>query len=107
MIMMAHGPDGLKVRMNNLADKAASLSEELDDMGVENFNQEGINIVTIKNAYVSKELASKYRLVSDNFGGKSNWWKIVVMQHVTQGTIDQFLEDLSLSLNLQHEDQSH
>lgn len=103
MIMMAHGPDGLKVRMQNQANKAQSLKEELEDMGVEGFHQEGINIVTIKDKYIKPAIAAKYRLVSDNYTGKANWWKIVVMKHVTQGTLDQFVEDLALSLNLQHE----
>lgn len=103
MIMMAHGPDGLKVRMQNLAHKAQSLQEDLEEMGVEVFHQKGINIVTIKDKYIKPAIATKYRLVSDNYSGKANWWKIVVMKHVTQGTLDQFVEDLALSLNLHHE----
>jgi len=99
MIMMAHGPDGLKVRMQNLADKALSLKEELEEIGVEAFHQEGINIVTIKDKYIKPVIAKKYRLVSDHYGKESKWWKIVVMKHVTQGTLDQFVEDLRQSLD--------
>jgi glutamate/tyrosine decarboxylase-like PLP-dependent enzyme len=99
MIMMVHGPDGLKVRMQNLADKAHSLKEELEEIGVEAFHQEGINIVTIKNEYIKAGIAKKYRLVSDNYGKEAKWWKIVVMKHVTQGTLDQFVEDLRQSLD--------
>ena len=99
MIMMAHGPAGLKVRMENLADKAQSLKEELEDLGVEAFHQDGINIVTIKDKYIDPTIAKKYRLVSDNYGKDAKWWKIVVMKHVTQGTLDQFVEDLRLSLS--------
>lgn len=99
MIMMVHGPDGLKVRMQNLADKAHSLKEELEEIGVEAFHQEGINIVTIKSEYINAGIAKKYRLVSDNYGKEAKWWKIVVMKHVTQGTLDQFVEDLRQSLD--------
>lgn len=99
MIMMAHGPEGLKVRMQNLADKAHSLKEELEEIGVEAFHQDGINIVTIKNEYIKSGIAKKYRLVSDNYAKEAKWWKIVVMKHVTQGTLDQFVEDLRQSLD--------
>jgi glutamate/tyrosine decarboxylase-like PLP-dependent enzyme len=98
MIMMAHGPDGLKVRMQNLADKAHSLKEDLDELGVEAFHQDGINIVTIKDKYIQPAIAKKYRLVSDNYGKDAKWWKIVVMKHVTQGTLDQFVEEINQSL---------
>jgi glutamate/tyrosine decarboxylase-like PLP-dependent enzyme len=99
MIMMVHGPAGLKVRMQNLADKAQTLKEDLEEMGVEVFQQEGINIVTIKDKYIVPTVAKKYRLVSDNYSGNANWWKVVVMKHVTQGTLDQFVEDVRLSLS--------
>lgn len=98
MIMMAHGPDGLKVRMQNLADKAHSLKEDLDELGVEAFHQDGINIVTIKDKYIQPAIAKKYRLVSDNYGKDAKWWKIVVMKHVTQGTLHQFVEEINQSL---------
>jgi len=99
MIMMAHGPNGLKVRMENMADKALSLSEDLQDLGIEVFYEKGMNIVTIRDKYITPAIAKKYRLVSDNFGNKSNWWKVVVMKHVTQGTLDKFVEDLRFSLD--------
>ena len=99
MIMMAHGHAGLKVRMQNLADKAHSLKEDLDELGVESFYQDGLNIVTIKDKYVSPGIAKKYRLVSDNYGKEAKWWKIVVMKHVTQGTLDQFVEEINQSLH--------
>jgi len=98
MIMVAHGPNGLKVRMENMADKALSFSEELQDLGVEVFYQEGMNIVTIRDKYITPSIAKKYRLVSDHYGEKSNWWKVVVMKHVTQGTLDKFIEDLRLNM---------
>ena len=98
MIMMAHGPNGLKVRMENMADRALSLSEDLEDIGVEVFYEKGMNIVTIRDKYITPSIAKKYRLVSDHFGEKSKWWKVVVMKHVTQGTLDQFVEDMRLSL---------
>ena len=98
MIMMAHGPNGLSVRMENMADKALTLSEDLQDLGIEVFYEIGMNIVTIRDKYITPAIAKKYRLVSDHYGEKSNWWKVVVMKHVTQGTLDQFVEDLRLSL---------
>ncbi len=33
-------------------------------------------------------------LVPDSHGSNVKWWKIVVMDHVRQGVIDSFLNDL-------------
>lgn len=57
-----------------------------------------MNIVTIRAKYISKELAHKYMLVPDMHDATVNWWKIVVMDHVKQGLLDQFLADLDDSL---------
>ena len=48
---------------------------------------------------MSSTLANKYHLVPDNHNEKPNWYKIVVMPHVKQGIIDNFMTELE---NEQH-----
>jgi tyrosine decarboxylase / aspartate 1-decarboxylase len=53
--------------------------------------------VTIKSKYISQALAAKFCLVPDNHADPK-WYKIVVMPHVKQGILDNFLNQLSSEL---------
>jgi glutamate/tyrosine decarboxylase-like PLP-dependent enzyme len=98
MILKTHGSDGLKVKMRNLSDKAKSLCKKLDKNGVEYYHNPYINIITIRGKYISPQLAKKYSLVPDIPDSNTNWYKIVVMDHVKQGVLDNFLMDLKSAL---------
>ena len=98
MIMRTYGSDGWKAKIARLINKTTRLCSNLDERGVEYFRNPDMNIVTIKAKYISKELAHKYMLVPDVHDAKVKWWKIVVMDHVTQGLIDSFLADLDTNL---------
>lgn len=52
----------------------------------------------MKGQFIDQALANKYMLVPESHDGEANWFKIVVMDHVTQGLIDRFLMDLDLTL---------
>jgi glutamate/tyrosine decarboxylase-like PLP-dependent enzyme len=97
MILMIHGSEGLKAKMNNLTDKAKSLCKRLDKLGVEYFHNPYINIIAIKSAYISASLAKKYALVPDTHENP-NWYKIVIMHHVKQGVLDELMQDLKSEL---------
>lgn len=94
MIMRTYGSDGWKAKIQRLLAKTSRLCANLDDRGVEYFRNPDMNIVTIRAKYVSPELAQKYMLVPDAHGDHVKWWKIVVMDHVRQGLIDAFINDL-------------
>jgi hypothetical protein len=94
-----HGSVGWSVKMHQLVDRANSICERLNDMGVKYFRHPDLNIVTINANYMSSDLAKKYHLVPDSHEEKPNWYKIVVMPHVKQGIIDKFLSELK---NEQH-----
>jgi len=94
MLLKSYGSVGWTVKMQKLLDKATSLCHQLDKMDIQYYRNPDINIVTIKAEFISDELAKKYHLVSDNSDGKSNWWKVVIMQHVQQGMLDQFILEL-------------
>jgi glutamate/tyrosine decarboxylase-like PLP-dependent enzyme len=94
MILRTHGSIGWSVKMHQLVDRANSICERLNEMGVKYFRHPYLNIVTIDANFMSGELARKYHLVPDNHEEKPNWYKIVVMPHVKQGIIDKFLSEL-------------
>ncbi len=97
MILHMHGSTGWTVKMNHLLDKTTSLCHALDEMGVEYYRHPQLNIVTMKSKYISPALATTYCLVPDDHEDPS-WYKIVVMPHVKQGILDNFLNQLSSEL---------
>lgn len=99
MILMTHGSTGWKSKIWWLMDLTEKLCQELDNMGVEYYRQPYMNIVAIKSKYVSKELGKKYRLVADSYQQAPKYWKIVVMPHVSEEVLNNFLSDLKAELN--------
>ena len=100
MIMRTYGSEGWKAKISSLLRKTDRLCSNLDERGVEYFRNPEMNIVTIKAEYVSASLANKYLLIPDAHGDAVKWWKIVVMDHVKQGVIDAFLNELDAELSL-------
>ena len=98
MILKTHGSDGLKVKMRNLSDKAKSLCKKLKKLEIELYHNSHININAIRGKYISPQLAKKYALVPDTHNSNPNWYKIVIMDHVKQGVLDNFMIDLKSSL---------
>ncbi|MGY6521929.1 MAG: pyridoxal-dependent decarboxylase [Mongoliitalea sp.] len=95
MILQIHGSEGWKYKMETLCDRTERICKKLENMGVEYFRNPYLNIIAIKSMYMSEELAHKYYLVANSYDGKAEWYKIVVMPHVKQGTIDAFLMELA------------
>lgn len=98
MIMRTYGSDGWKAKITSLLNKTSRLCSNLDDRGVEYFRNPDMNIVTIRSKYINGVLAQKYMLVPDVHDAQVKWFKIVVMDHVRQGVIDNFLRDLDAFL---------
>ena len=90
MILMKHGPFGWYERIYILQKRATWFCEQLSDQGIDFFRFPSTNIITIKGKSISKTTAEKFGLVPDNHQNP-NWYKIVVMSHVT-------IEKLSLLL---------
>lgn len=95
MILRIHGSSGWTVKMLQLVDRASFICEKLDALQISYFRHPDLNIVTINANFMSRELAMKYHLVPDTHEEKPNWYKIVVMPHVKQGIIDNFLIELT------------
>lgn len=103
MILRIHGSDGWRVKMESLNDKTSRLCNKLSDLNVDYFRNSYLNIIAIKSNYVSTALAKKYHLVSDSYEHSPKWYKIVIMPHVKQGTLDSFINDLQSELNLKNQ----
>jgi tyrosine decarboxylase/aspartate 1-decarboxylase len=95
MIMRTYGSDGWKAKIMKLLSKTDRLCGQLDEEGIEYFRNPKMNIVTIKSKYINKTVAKKYMLVPDVHEEEPNWYKIVIMEHVKQGLLDNFINDLT------------
>lgn len=93
MILRIHGSAGWRVKIHHLIDRTTFLCEKLTELNIQYFRNPDLNIVTIMAKCISDTLAKKYHLVPDNHL-KPEWYKIVVMSHVRQGVIDEFLSEL-------------
>lgn len=100
MILHMHGSVGWTVKMSQLLDKTTSLCCTLDELGVEYFRNPYVNIIAIKSKYISPILAKQYYLVPDTHDENPKWYKIVMMPHVKQGILDNFISQLTSELSL-------
>jgi tyrosine decarboxylase/aspartate 1-decarboxylase len=93
MIMHMHGSVGWSVKMNQLLDKTSNLCHSLDEMGIEYYRNPYLNIVAMRSKFISPSLAKAFTLVPDNHENP-HWYKVVMMPHVRQGIIDNFVSQL-------------
>jgi tyrosine decarboxylase / aspartate 1-decarboxylase len=98
MILQMHGSVGWTVKMQQLLDKTTSLCSALDELKVKYYRHEHLNIITIRSEYISAGLARQFMLVPDNHD-HPKWFKIVMMPHVKQGILDEFISKLSSELS--------
>ena len=94
MILNKYGPNGWYEKLLILQNRTRWLCEQLVAKGVEFYRHEYSNIVTMKSKNIPHELAGKYGLVPDNHSNPE-WFKIVIMDHVTIERLSAFLEDLN------------
>lgn len=97
MILRAYGSEGWTAKIAELLDRTDWLCEQLSKRGIVFFRHPKMNIVTMKPEKIDRVLAEKYFLVPDDHDSPA-WWKIVVMDHVTEGVLDHFLLDLDKSI---------
>lgn len=96
MILMSYGPHGWFEKIHLLQYRTDWLCDELTKKGIGFFRQPFSNQVAIESEYVSSEIAEKYGLIPDAHNGNPNWYKIVVMEHVTIDIMDPFVNELSI-----------
>lgn len=95
MIFHAHGSVGWTVKMNELVEKTTAVCKTLDSLGIQYYRNPFVNIISIKSEFISVDLARQFYLVPDTHNGQPAWYKIVIMPHVKQEIIDDFITQLS------------
>ncbi|TNE52786.1 MAG: aspartate aminotransferase family protein [Bacteroidetes bacterium] len=93
MILMKNGPYGWQEKVFILQKRAEWMCEQLQSMGIVFYRHACSNIITIDQNYVPVEVASRFGLVPDNHS-KPNWFKIVIMEHVTVEKLQLLLDSL-------------
>jgi glutamate/tyrosine decarboxylase-like PLP-dependent enzyme len=99
MILVTYGPFGWAEKISILMKRTDWLTDQLDKMDIEYFRNRLANIVTIRAKHLTPEVASAFGLVPDNHKAPQ-WYKVVVMDHVTVDRLLPFTEALR---NLQDE----
>jgi len=99
MILVAHGYAGGREFVGALLDRTTRFTEKLEDLGVRYFREVGMNVVAIAREQpfgdFPSELAHAYMLVPDIHDGTPDWWKIVVMDHVDEPALADFIAALA------------
>ena len=91
MIMRTYGSEGWKMKINKLLEKTNRLCDQLTEKGIEFYRNPDMNIVTMNASQIDPQVAEDFMLVPDTHGNNPDWYKIVVMDHVTQGQLDRLL----------------
>lgn len=94
MVLHTYGSEGMKTRMNALVDRTTELCDRLVQQGIEFYRNSFMNIIAINASCISPDIAKKYFLVADNYDAHVNWWKIVMMPHITRGMMDALINDI-------------
>lgn len=94
MILNAYGSDGGVEFVKGLTQRTDRLCAALASKGVELFRDPSMNVVAIRARHVPREVAERYVLVPDTHEGAPSFWKIVVMDHVTDEALDRFVSEL-------------
>lgn len=92
MILFTYGGNGWFEKISILQMRTSWFCKELTALGIEYFRNPFMNIVTIKAAYITEDLAARFDLVPQKHDESNQWFKVIVMEHVE-------IEHLTLLLN--------
>ncbi|MCB9693161.1 MAG: aspartate aminotransferase family protein [Alphaproteobacteria bacterium] len=98
MILNAYGREGGEAFCAELVARTDRLCAGLRGLGVETFREPGMNLVALRATSVPTAVAERHQLVPDDHE-RPSWWKIVVMDHVSDALVDAFLADLERGLS--------
>ncbi len=97
MILVKNGPYGWHEKLFILQKRTEWICQKLEDLGFRFYRNPAANIVTICAEHIEPELATKYGLVPDNHHAPQ-WYKIVVMEHVSIEKLSALIEDIKRQL---------
>lgn len=87
MILMTYGREGWTAKIQGLAERASRFCSVLDELEIGYFRTDCSNIITMHAADLAQEVAVHFGLVPDDHHSP-NWYKLVVMEHVTDERLD-------------------
>ncbi len=93
MILTTSGPFGWQEKIFILQKRTQWFVDQLERKGCTYFRNEFSNIITIQSKHVKDETAKQFGLVPDNHH-QPNWYKIVIMDHVTIEKLIPLVEQL-------------
>ncbi len=93
MILVKNGPFGWQEKIFILQKRSEWMADQLTQLNIEFYRHAASNIITIKSKYMSSKIATKFGLVPDDHNNP-NWYKIVIMDHVTIDKLMLLIEDL-------------
>jgi glutamate/tyrosine decarboxylase-like PLP-dependent enzyme len=99
MLLMNYGSEGWQKKMQELIERTDYVCEELRKLGIGFYRNPHINIVTIKASELPEKVARQFELVADTYESRPQWWKIVVMDHVSRDLLERFIQAVKTDLN--------
>ena len=100
MILSKYGPFSWMEKIYVLQKRTAWMCEQLERLSISFYRHPSSNIITIRAQHIPTNLVRKYGLVPDNHA-MPNWYKIVVMEHVTIEKMKRLVDELMNSLNFE------
>lgn len=97
MILCKNGPYGWHEKIFILQKRTQWLCNQLDELDITFYRHPNSNIVAIHSQSVSLKISKKYGLVPDNHH-HPNWFKVIIMEHVTIEKLERLVNDIKLSL---------
>ena len=94
MILMSYGPNSWFEKIHILQYRTDWLCSQLMERKISFFRQPYSNQVAIEAKNIPHELVEKYGLVPDTHDENPEWFKIVVMEHVTVDILAPFVAEL-------------
>lgn len=98
MVLHAYGSEGWKNKMVELKERTDRTCKALDDIGIRYVRNPYMNIIAIFAGQFPDAIAMNYHLVSNSWEGKTEFWKIVVMDHVKESELESFVQEASKAL---------
>ncbi len=93
MILSTYGPHGWFEKIQILQLRTNWLERQLKEVEVPYFREPYSNIITLQADYLPAATAEKFGLVPDDHH-QPNWYKIVVMDHVTVDKLEPLIQSL-------------
>ncbi|MFK7773584.1 MAG: aspartate aminotransferase family protein [Saprospiraceae bacterium] len=96
MILVKNGYFGWQEKIYILQKRAKWMCQEFDKLNIQYYRHPQSNIITIRSEFIEEKIAHEFGLVPDNHT-HPQWYKIVIMEHVTIEKLMSLLEKIKIS----------